>query len=156
MRLMFTLVELETMSGQALPQRINQLHQLLRHMAGCGIHDLIVPPVVRLIKTQLETFRSDFLSGKLQRFKPGLLDPAAEYQRGMQRFAEHRASTAEALQRRLPRGQFVAPGCFWPQGEEYPRGRVVGCTMHSSQHFIRISDALHWGKMCILSNQGRP
>jgi hypothetical protein len=62
--------EFEAVRGQALLQRIGQLRQLLRHLARRGIHDMVVPPVARFVKTQLETLPADLLCRQLQYFQP--------------------------------------------------------------------------------------
>src|SRR5450756_3068286 len=119
MRFVFALIKLETMLGQALLQRADQLRQMLRHMAGRGIHDVVMSPITRLIEAQLETRRADFQRGKSQRLKSGLLDIADEHQRVMQRLTAHGAPAAKVLQRFLPRVQLTTLRGGRPQCEKY-------------------------------------
>src|SRR3989338_1443257 len=112
-------IEFEAMPDQVLLQRAGQLRQLLRQVTGRGIHDVIMPPVARVIETQLETLPAHLLRRQLQRLKSGLIDNADEHQRVMQGLAAHRAAAAQSFQRYQPRGQMTAFHGGWPQGEKY-------------------------------------
>ena len=104
----------EAMGSQALLQRINQLRQLLWRAAGGGVHDMVVPPVARLVDAQLEAFAGNFLCRQLQCLQPVKRNIADEYQCGVQCLAAHGASAAQAFQRRLPCGQLRSLGSRWP------------------------------------------
>jgi len=106
--------EFEAMGGQALPQRINQLRQLLWRVAGGGVHDMVVLPVARLVEAQLEALPGNLLRRQLQYLQPVKLNVADEDQCIVQCFATHGAPAAQAFQRRLPRGQLRALGSRWP------------------------------------------
>ena len=131
MRLVSAPVKLKTVRVQALPQRIGQIHQLPRHMARRSIHDMVMPPVARLVETQLEALPADLLRRQLQCLQGIQLHVADERQRVVQCLAAHRAPAAQAFQRRLPRGQLRGLGGGRPQGEKYPCGRIVGWMIHT-------------------------
>src|SRR3972149_979863 len=149
-------IEFEAMPDQVLLQRAGQLRQLLRQVTGRGIHDVIMPPVARVIETQLETLPAHLLRRQLQRLKSGLIDIADEHQRVMQGLAAHRAAAAQSFQRCLPRGQMTAFCGVRPQRKKYPRGRMIGSMAHRT---VILSSSLSWssgaphsGKMRTLSS----
>ena len=129
-RLVFALVEFKMMRRQALFQRAGQLRQMLRHMGGCGIHDVVVSPITRLVETQFETCRVDFQRGKLQCLEPGLFHIADEHQRVVKVLAAHRAPAAQVLQRFLPCSQTTALGGSRPQREKYFYRRMLELWVH--------------------------
>src|SRR5450759_3707784 len=79
-------------------------------MTGRGIHDVVMSPITRLTKTQLETRSADLLRGKLQCLKSAPLDIADEHQGVVQRLAAHCGGR--------------------PQCEKYPCCRVAGWMIH--------------------------
>lgn len=103
-------VEFEMMPDQALLQRPDQLRQLLRQIAWCGMDNVIVSPVASSIETQSKMLSTDFLCRQLQRFQPACFNLADKHQRAVQRFAAHGSATAQLFQRHLPRSQFLSPG----------------------------------------------
>jgi hypothetical protein len=129
-RFVFTLIEFESVRFQVLLQRANEMYKMLRHIAGCCIHDVVMSPVTRLVEAELEDFTASFPGSQLQSFEPGLLYISDENQGAMQCIVLHRSPAAKVMQGSQPQGQLFALGVSRPQREKYFYLRAVGVMAH--------------------------